>query len=323
MVYKSSKPERFYYSQLTPVEQEAYMAIRACIYQYQEDVRLYGSAKSIDRAEEAFFLDHPLLFFVKRHSVYSQRNDGRILHFDYVMSKQKTKEYLADIKDELNPLILGAKSIGDKQKRVAYLYDMLAQTLRYAPKRNKPPKRYNKFVDAYITDPNPFLTKDYSMLGPVFEHIGVCAGISKTFQYLCNQVGIFCLYVRGMGGVTNRGLHAWNLVRLKNKYSYCDLTFDLNDDNGLMMHKHFLLSATLMSEDHSLSRHFSYPRSCYMGNGMLVKSGAQHNNLIEITFTEPQRYEDVRRVLNSSATPGFTSFWFSGSHKSRYLTIKP
>ena len=332
MVYNSSKPERFYYSQLSAAEQEAYMAIRACIYGYQEEVRLYGNAKGIDRAEEAFFLDHPLLFFVKRHSVFSQRDDGGILHFKYVMSKQRAKQYLAEIKEELKPIVLGARAIRDKQKRITYLYDTLAKTLEYAPKRIKPAKRYNKFVDAYITDPNPFLTKDYSLLGPVFEHIGVCAGISKKFQYLCNQVGIFCLYVRGMGGVTDRGPHAWNLVRINDKYSYCDLTFDLKDDNSPMMHKHFLLSATQMSEDHSLSRTFSYPRSCYMGNGILVKSVSelpaalrgrreQKNSVTDITFTEPQSYEEVRRVLNSSATPGFSYFWFPNNRKSRYLTV--
>ena len=64
----------------------------------------------------------------------------------------------------------------------------------------------------------------------VFEERGaVCEGYAKAFQLLLNVKGVENIFVDGDGIVspTNRGAHAWNLVKLDDgQWYWCDLTWD-------------------------------------------------------------------------------------------------
>ena len=50
----------------------------------------------------------------------------------------------------------------------------------------------------------------------------VCAGYSRAFQYLMQQLGIPCYYCTGYSGEN----HAWNIVYLYGEYYNVDLTWD-------------------------------------------------------------------------------------------------
>ena len=55
-----------------------------------------------------------------------------------------------------------------------------------------------------------------------------CSGISKAMKLLMDELGVYCLLVTGISrdnGV--EGKHAWNIVRLDNKYYHLDITFML------------------------------------------------------------------------------------------------
>ncbi len=56
----------------------------------------------------------------------------------------------------------------------------------------------------------------------------VCDGYSLAFEYLCQQVGIECIFIGGKAGNSEAeaGGHAWNLVKLNGEWKEADVTWD-------------------------------------------------------------------------------------------------
>lgn len=65
---------------------------------------------------------------------------------------------------------------------------------------------------------------------------GICTNIAQAYMYLCTQVNIDCGTVLHTGG---SGMHMWNIIKIDNKYYYCDPTWDANASL-----KHFGLTAS-------------------------------------------------------------------------------
>lgn len=71
---------------------------------------------------------------------------------------------------------------------------------------------------------------DYSLESPqnqniqsVFiDHLSVCAGYARAFQYLLHKAGVFCAYVEGETDGSDAESHAWNLVRIDGVYTFVD-----------------------------------------------------------------------------------------------------
>ncbi|MGN0186550.1 MAG: transglutaminase domain-containing protein [Paludibacteraceae bacterium] len=59
--------------------------------------------------------------------------------------------------------------------------------------------------------------------GALIEKQAVCEGFSRAFLYLCQGVGIKCVYVTGSNA---NGNHAWNHVEVDGKWYVVDLTTD-------------------------------------------------------------------------------------------------
>ena len=68
----------------------------------------------------------------------------------------------------------------------------------------------------------------------------VCAGYSRTFQYLCKKAGIKCTYVPG----DTDEPHAWNLVELNGKYYWVDVTWGdpIYDDGTQTLNYHYFMT---------------------------------------------------------------------------------
>ena len=54
---------------------------------------------------------------------------------------------------------------------------------------------------------------------------GICTNMSQAYMYLCTQADIECGTVLHTGG---NGMHMWNIVKIDDKYYYCDPTWDAN-----------------------------------------------------------------------------------------------
>ncbi|MGM9782513.1 MAG: transglutaminase domain-containing protein [Paludibacteraceae bacterium] len=76
---------------------------------------------------------------------------------------------------------------------------------------------------AEVSYGNPSGANAGNIKGALIEKRAVCEGFSRAFLYLCQGVGIRCVYVSGSN--TN-GRHAWNHVEVDGKWYVVDLTAD-------------------------------------------------------------------------------------------------
>lgn len=62
----------------------------------------------------------------------------------------------------------------------------------------------------------------HNMVGSAEKKSGVCESYAKTYQYLCRLNGLECIVVTGYNGEN----HAWNMVKISDKWYGVDCTFD-------------------------------------------------------------------------------------------------
>lgn len=67
-----------------------------------------------------------------------------------------------------------------------------------------------------------------SIYGALVLKKAVCAGYARAFQYLMQQLGIECIYVRGTCAKEER--HGWNIIKLEGDYYHVDVTWGDNSD---------------------------------------------------------------------------------------------
>ena len=71
--------------------------------------------------------------------------------------------------------------------------------------------------------------------GPLARGEAICTGFSHAYEFLCKKAGLDVLYLDGTGGSE---LHAWNMVRIGEKWYHVDTTWmatDLNKYQYFMM----------------------------------------------------------------------------------------
>lgn len=85
--------------------------------------------------------------------------------------------------------------------------------------------------------------------GVMVEGIAVCEGYARTFQMLCNGLGLDCINVIGE---SEGELHMWNAVQLDGDYYYVDTTWDDKGDDAFM-YDYFNISEKQLLNDHDFS----------------------------------------------------------------------
>ena len=68
---------------------------------------------------------------------------------------------------------------------------------------------------------------DQSMYSVFEGGASVCAGYSRAFQFLCQAMGVACVYVPGEAGTGDSSeAHAWNIALMDSQPCYVDTTWD-------------------------------------------------------------------------------------------------
>lgn len=108
--------------------------------------------------------------------------------------------------------ILSMSPQGSDYEKVRYFYEYIINQTDYD-------------VDALTND--SLAWKRQSVTSVLLDRKSVCAGYSRTFQYLCKLSDIECIYVSGMArdvDGTEFG-HAWNLVKIAGNFYGVDTTW--------------------------------------------------------------------------------------------------
>ncbi len=121
-------------------------------------------------------------------------------------------------------------------KKILYVHDWLLKNVTYDY------DTYNGITD----NPNA-----YEACGAIHDGLAVCAGYSRAFKYILDKLDIKCKIVSS----TNLD-HAWNMVKLNNKWYYVDCTWDDKYEQGwenepnFLYYRNFLKSRDTLHKSH-------------------------------------------------------------------------
>lgn len=154
---------------------------------------------------EAVYNDHPELFWLDAEFSCKYLRTG--ICVEITLQYNATADDLSTAKQDFDAcaseILAGARSLGSDYEKEQYIHDALLQIVRYQESAPIDQSAYSAIV-----------------LGQ-----SVCAGYSRAFQYLMQQLGIPCYYCTGYAGED----HAWNIVKMGSLYRNVDVTWDDTD----------------------------------------------------------------------------------------------
>lgn len=196
-----------YYHMLNDKMQHLYRQIYANALEVNES---FAPVEEVNTAQlknvfEAVYNDHPELFWLDTGYSCKYRSDGICVEvsLQYNRTAKSLEQAKADFEAAAKRILDGAANRDGDADKEMYVHDELIAKADYALSSGMNQSAYSALV-----------TGDT-----------VCAGYSRAFQYLLQQLGIPCYYCVGYSGEA----HAWNIVRVDGEYYNVDATWDDTD----------------------------------------------------------------------------------------------
>ena len=153
----------------------------------------------------AVYNDHPELFWVETAYACKFTRTGQCIEID--LSFNDTAQELDSARNsfdmQASEIIAGTQSLPDNYAKEKYVHDRLLERISYNSGAEMNQSAYSALVNGQT----------------------VCAGYSRAFQYILQQLGIPCYYCTGYAGES----HAWNIVQLTDGFYNVDTTWDDSD----------------------------------------------------------------------------------------------
>ena len=209
-----------------------------------ENINLSDFDVRVDEIEEIFWacnFDNPQILNVADKFEYNYLGKSVFsVTVIYTRNIQQSQQILMDVESRLNSIIVKAKELSNDYERIKYFHDWIVNNTIYI-----------KNNESYISEID----------GPVIYGKALCEGYSKTFEYLCQSVGIPCICIRGIG---NSGNHMWNMVQLNNNWYHVDVTWDdpiTTSGKQICRYTYFLLNDTQIKKTHIINNYFKVPNA--------------------------------------------------------------
>ena len=198
--------QRFYpyYHMLNDSEKELYRQIYANAFamleRFKPCVEVFST--NVGRVVEAVYNDNPVLFWVENSYGCKYGSDGRVLEISlqYNEASKKPDQSRQKFNEKAEEILQVARTLSNDYDKEKYVHDRLATLVSYDAEAPMNQSAYSALVNGKT----------------------VCAGYTRAFQYLMQQLGIPCFYCKGYSGEN----HAWNIVEIYGDYYNVDLTWD-------------------------------------------------------------------------------------------------
>lgn len=183
-------------------------------------------------------LDNPIFYWISNEVITGEKELYVIVYEDYALYSNR-KSINAAIEEMVVSCAKKFTSTMSEKEKVKNIHDFIVERIDYA----------------YISGTKTPTTEKwaYSIVGVAVNRKGVCEAYSETFAYLCISFGIDCLIVTGKG---NNEEHAWNVVKINDKWYGMDLTWD-DYGNGRYGYDYFGMSYAQMRENHTEDSYLS------------------------------------------------------------------
>lgn len=227
------KQNQPYKETLLQSRHKTYDSISKCLLARKDATKIFEKdLKLLGEIFEYVILDYPLLYYVEniQFQTYSESPITTIkpiynVHRDNVTMYQQIEEIGSRITSRVSGV--------DQWNAMLYLHDTICKNVIYE----------DTGKDAH------------TIVGTLLNKRAVCDGISKTFKYFCDLIGIRCCVVTGKAKRSYDMFafesHAWNKVFFNGTWYNVDVTYDLTIGNSEhIRHDYFMVSDQSMSSSH-------------------------------------------------------------------------
>lgn len=201
-----SSVEEYYYEHLPEELHEAYRELYVRIMRGEDSGSLMSSVTVDDfwKAYYAVLSDHPEIFWVgTRAQVEESGLTGKVVSysFDITVPAEARRSMREQLEAAADACINQISPEASVYQKIKFVYEYLIDTVEY----------------------NAGSPDSQNIQSALLYNSSVCAGYSKSFQYILGRMEIFCTYITGK--IRGGGDHGWNMVRIDGNYYYVDVTW--------------------------------------------------------------------------------------------------
>lgn len=204
----------YYFSNLEITRQNLYVEILYGLENYVEEMEISTKdTAEIDKVFQCVLMDHPEIFYTDGYSFvkYTLGEEVKKITFKgtYVYTKEEKEKRENLVEKAALKLLNGIPEDATDYEKVKYVYETVIKNTEY---------------DMEAED-------NQNICSVFLNGASVCQGYAKAVQYLLMKLDIPATLV--VGTVENGEGHAWNLVKVNNRYYYLDATWG---DASYMVH---------------------------------------------------------------------------------------
>lgn len=219
-----------------------------------ESLGQYKLNKSFQSALDAFFHDHPEIFYIditKISLVMNSISLGPVKTYTVQIVPKDNKNYLNDTFNTESKVDTAIRKVENIKKniineiedknlynKILSVHDMLVNSLEY---------------DEKYTQEN-----SHNIYGALVEKNVVCEGYAKTFKYIMDSINVECILVSGTATNSSgkQEAHMWNYVKLNNNWYGVDVTWDDpvvigGSASNMLRHSYFLKGSKTFITSHT------------------------------------------------------------------------
>lgn len=201
--YGTSSAEYYYYSLLDGNDRKVYETILDGLRQEKKEIIVNTTDKnSIIKIVSMVIYDHPELFYIEyegeyRYTIYDSYT---VLEPGYSCTGKKRIRREKKIEKSASAILDNIRALNTDYDKIKAIYEYVIDNTDY--KLGAPDNQ--------------------SIYSVLVNKKSVCAGYTRTMQYLLQKLGIETIYVTGT--VQGSGKHSWNIVKCNGKYYHIDAT---------------------------------------------------------------------------------------------------
>lgn len=269
------------YERLNIQEKKVYEMFEKAFASYADTVDAGSIDKNVDvmKVLQVALGDNPQVFYFNKTQIKlsSVMFGGKKIHFCGTYSSREIRKMklelekaIKDAVDSINML----NPISDYDKLMC-IYEYLQDHVRYDTKELEACCQYGKCQ-------NPAAHTAY---GALIQGNAVCDGIASAFALLVRCWDYDCTVVSGTAAFMTEGFssHAWNVIRVNDKYYHVDPTWDVNHKErfGNYSYEYFCIDDNWINTDHNWDINTTPP--CGSSDlSFYVRNGCYANNLTQL-----------------------------------------
>jgi len=240
------------FKQLSNQEKEAYNVMLKAFLSLSISINCSNISREVDlmKVMQVVLGDNPsVIYFNKTQIKIEESISGRRIKLVGINLKSQAKSMNLKLSVTANLIVSSIrKSSTDDYSLLINTYEFLQKNIKY---------------DDKLLNGSHSNTHSHNAYGALLNKVAVCDGFSSAFALLAQKLGFECMLVIGDStrSQASSSKHAWNIVKVQNKYYHMDVTWDAIRYNEYKEYSYtyFALKDQEIAADHIWDRNTTPP----------------------------------------------------------------